>query len=377
MRDWKLGETWPFRYELIDGLRGIAALVVVMSHSGLLTGAGRYAVMAFFVISGYCISASAETCRRNNSSFRSFMFRRLHRIYPPYFFAIVFFVLTRIVKLAAGDHNDLNRPILDWVQNLTLTQWVSLMFHPAAEATQNPKLLVAAFWSLNYEDQFYLVMALALLLAVRRQISIFAVVMGFAAVGLAWICEWPGPWVTGLFIEYWLHFALGALLFHVLCLNSSTIVRGAFVIGVTALGLWSTSRVLPWQSDTLLQQRALVEMAVACAVALFLFALRPLSAACGRHLLWKPIAALGAISYSLYLVHQFNLNAVATVVNRLAPSAWQPVKLGAMVALQLLIATVFWYCCERPFLNRRAPGAGALPRNAAVSRLQQPGPAPS
>lgn len=377
MSDWKPGKTWPFRYELIDGLRGIAALVVVMSHSGLLTGAGRYAVMAFFVISGYCIAASAETCRRNNTSFRSFMYRRLHRIYPPYLLAIAFFALTRIAKLAAGGANDLNRPALDWVQNLTMTQWVSLLFHPAAEAAQNPKLLVAAFWSLNYEDQFYLVMALALLLAVRRQASMFALVMGLAAAGLAWICEWPGPWVTGLFIEYWVHFALGAMLFHALCINSSVIARGAFAAVVAALGLWCLYQILPWQDDTLLQQRAWVELAVACAVTLFLFGLRPVSAVCGRHLLWKPVAALGTISYSLYLVHQFNLNAVAALASRLTPAGWEPARLCIVAVLQLSVAAAFWYCCERPFLNRRSPEARAADRAPSTLALQQPGSAPS
>jgi peptidoglycan/LPS O-acetylase OafA/YrhL len=329
--------------------------------------------MAFFVISGYCIAASAEGCRRKGASFRGFMWRRLHRIYPPYLFAILFFVLTRVVKIMTGGPNDLQRPVLDWVQNLTMTQWVSLVLHPVAEPAQNPKLLVAAFWSLNYEDQFYLVMALALVLAVRWRISMSAVVMGLSVVSFAWICEWPGPWVTGLFIEYWVHFALGALLFYVLCINAGVRARATFVTAVVLLAAWCVYSILPWQDDTVVQQRAFVEAAVACAVTLFLFALRPVSAAWARHPLWKPVAALGTISYSLYLVHQFNLNVVATLVTRLAPGAWQPVKMGAMVALQILIATAFWYVCERPFLNRKATAPGSL-RATPAMQLGQPAP---
>ena len=345
--------TWPFRYELIDGLRGLAALVVVMSHSGW-EGAGRYAVMAFFVISGYCIAASAETCRRNNASFRGFMWRRLHRIYPPYFFAIVFFVFTRVVKIATGGPNDLNRPVLDWIQNLTMTQWVSLLFHPVAEAAQNPKLLVAAFWSLNYEDQFYLVMAVALLFAVRRGIQISTVVLCLAAVSLAWVWAWPGPWVTGFFIEYWLHFALGAMLFYVLCLTGDARLRAAYTATLVLLGAWCLCHVLPWDSAAVLDRRAYVEVGMACVFALGLLVLRPVSAAVSRYRLWRPVAALGTISYSLYLVHQFNLNIVASVVNRFIPGA----GMAGMVALQLLIAAVFWYLCERPFTTRRDSSQG-------------------
>jgi peptidoglycan/LPS O-acetylase OafA/YrhL len=84
---------------------------------------------------------------------------------------------------------------------------------------------------------------------------------------------------------------------------------------------------------------------------MFLFVVRPVSARVARLHLWRPIAALGTISYSLYLVNQFNLMLVTATVNRIAPNAWESVRLGAMLGLEIAIATAFWYCCERPFLN--------------------------
>ena len=361
---------WPFRFEVIDGLRGLAALAVVMHHSGIAP-LGHYAVMVFFVISGYCIAASAETCRRNGVTFGVFMWRRLRRIYPPYFFAIAFYVLTRLAKSAAGGPNDLDRPWLDWVQNLTLTQWVSLPFHPVADAPQNPKLLVAAFWSLNYEDQFYLVMALVLLLSVSRRVPMTAAVLALAAIGLAWNVAWPGAWITGFFIEYWLHFAVGAALFYALCLFPGRWFRAVFVASVLALGLFSASRILPWQAQTALQERAYAELTIVCGFTLFLFFIRPWSAAVSRLWIWRPIAALGAISYSLYLVHQFNLVFVATLVSRIAPHAWRAVDVSLTLMLQIAIAAAFWHCCERPFLNRSSPSRGGLspaPATPASSR---------
>lgn len=348
---------FPFRYELLDGLRGIAALAVVASHLGI-ADVGREAVMMFFVISGYCIAASAETCRRRGLSFRGFMTRRLHRIYPPYFFAIVFYVLTRWVKVATGGSNDLDRPWLDWLQNLTMTQWVSLLFHPAAEATQNPKLLVAAFWSLNYEDQFYLVMALALVLALRSRIPIAAVVIGLAAAGLVWNGISPGGWITGFFLEYWIDFAVGAGLFYVLSLYPERAARLSFIGSMVGLLLWSATRVIPWRADTLGQERAWVEIMIAAGFALTLYFLRPHSARLSRLQIWRPIAALGVISYSLYLVHQFNLYLVSTAVSRIVPHASEPAQWCAMLLLQIAIATAFWFLCERPFLN----SGGSRPR---------------
>ncbi|GAC1460813.1 MAG: hypothetical protein PVSMB6_21030 [Steroidobacteraceae bacterium] len=351
---------WPFRYELLDGLRGLAALAVVAHHLGFAQ-LGPFAVMMFFVISGYCIAAAAEQCRRNACTFGAFMRRRVRRIYPPYLLAIGFYVLTRLLKTGTGGHNDLVRPWLDWVQNLTLTQWVSLLLHPVANAPQNPTLMVAAFWSLCYEEQFYLVMALAVLLAVRRRVPIPLVVLLLAGAGLMWNIAWPRGWVTGFFLEYWVHFATGAALFYVLCMDCGRAARGAFVATLAVLGLVSLSHVihmLPWHDDDWLRERAYVELSVVCSFALLLFFARPVSPAVSRHGLWKPVAALGTISYSLYLVHQFNLRIVQSLANWMVPGHWEPARFSAMVLLEIGIASAFWYLCERPFLNRAPPRTG-------------------
>lgn len=336
---------------MVEGLRGLAALMVVMHHLQIVS-VGHYAVMLFFVISGYCIAAAAEAGRRRGMSCAAFLRRRLHRIYPPYFFAIVFYTATRVAKAAAGGYNDLARPWLVWVQNLTLTQWVSLLFHPVADAPQNPALLISAFWSLNYEDQFYLVMAIVLLLSMRRGLPMVVPVSVLAVLGILWNCVAPGGWITGFFLEYWVHFAVGVLLFHTLCLSPSRAFRHVFLAAVIGLGLYCLIRILPWRPQTALDLRAYTELVVVCGFTLFLYFARPLSEAVSRSWIWRPIAALGAISYSLYLINQFNLRLVAVAVSQVAPHAWEPVKMGLMVALQILLAGVFWYFCERPFLNR-------------------------
>lgn len=350
--------TWPFRFEILDGLRGLAALAVVAHHLQIVR-LGHYAVMLFFVISGYCIAASAESCRRKAMTFRAFMWRRLRRIYPPYFFALVFYALTRVGKLIAGGHDDLARSWDVWLQNLTMTQWVSLLFHPVADAPQNRKLLVDAFWSLNYEEQFYLVVALALLLSLRRRIPIIAVVLVLTAAGLLWNCAVPGGWVTGFFLEYWVHFSLGAILFYVLCVFPARSARVSFVAAVAALLVYCLAHILPWRPEFELQRRAYVELVVVCGFTLALFFARPFSAWIARRALWRPIAGLGAISYSLYLIHQFNLTLVQSTIDRIAGYAPEPVRLTLMLGLFIMIATLFWFCCESPFLNRPIPQGGS------------------
>lgn len=348
---------WPSRFELLDGLRGIAALAVVLHHLGVVA-AGHFGVMTFFVISGYCITASAHSYRRNDLGFRQFMARRVRRIYPPYLLAVVFFLATRAIKTALGGPNDLQRPLLDWIQNLTLTQWLSNLSHPVSWPDQNPHLFVTAFWSLNYEEQFYFVMAVALLLASAKRIPLMVTVLTLAAVGLAWNFSIPGNWVCGLFIEYWAHFAFGACLYFVLCVFVDWRSRMVFISTVILVGLASAVRLFPWTAATILDLRSMVELAFLSVVTLSLYWLRPLSLRISSSALWRPVAALGTISYSLYLIHQFNLTLIWSAAQRLLPAgAPHAILILTAIGMHVGLASGFWYLCERPFLlkGKRTP----------------------
>jgi peptidoglycan/LPS O-acetylase OafA/YrhL len=355
---------WPARYELLDGLRGVAALVVVLHHVGVgrTIQIGHFAVMIFFVISGYCITASVESCRRSGGRFGDFMMKRVRRIYPPYLLAIVFFALTRWLKSAANPSFEFKPSLLDWLQNLTLTQWVSTLFSPVTWPAQSHKAFVAAFWSLNYEEQFYLVMGFALVVATLSRVSMILFVLALSVVGLAWNWLVPGNWICGLFIEYWLHFALGSTLFYVLCSFTSRKHRSAFLLAIAALGIACVSRVLLHTGDLLLDMRAMIELALLSAMTLMLYFLRPLSRGISGLTLWRPFAALGAISYSLYLIHQFNLTLVETAARKLLPAHPPQVLLVvSLLSLHVLLATMFWALCERPFLRQKSADPSKVP----------------
>jgi peptidoglycan/LPS O-acetylase OafA/YrhL len=363
-------QPFAFRYEIIDGIRGLAALTVVLHHLQVVT-VGPYAVVVFFVISGYCIAASTEVALQRHLTFRSYMSRRLRRIYPPYFFAVLFYIATRVVKLATTGQNQLVRQWLDWVQTFTLTQWLWLPLHPVADAPQNPKLIVSAFWSLNYEEQFYLVMGMFLMLVIARGVRISWLVGAMAIAGLTWNFLWPDGWITGFFIEYWVHFSLGAMLFYVLCVFPQRVARIMFVAAVAALGAYCAYHLISWSGIPAAPVRALRELAVASSFTLILFFARPASAWLIRQKIWKPLAALGTISYSLYLVHQFNLQLVGGIVDHLVRNAPNGIRIAALVSLHIGIGAAFWYLFERPFLNRKSK-ARTRPSEADVGHSGMP-----
>jgi peptidoglycan/LPS O-acetylase OafA/YrhL len=345
---------WPSRYELLDGLRGLAALAVLLHHLQIVS-IGHFAVMVFFIISGYCITASADSHLVAGTGFQAFMVRRVRRIYPPYLLALTYYSITRVIKAALFGQNELNRPALDWLQNLTLTQWVSNVFHPVQWPGENPTLFVAAFWSLNYEEQFYLIMGIGLFAALRLGIPLMWTVLAIGIAGLAWNWLIPGNWIYGFFVEYWVHFALGSCLYFALCRYTGTRSRWTFVSLTALLGSMCFVRLIPVNADTIYDMRAMVELSLLSVVTLVLFFLRPYSSRVTGYKLWRPIAILGTISYSLYLIHQFNLTLIESIARHALP-AKSPGFVTAIVTivLHLALATMFWYCCERPFLRKNA-----------------------
>lgn len=358
---------WEPRYAMLDAWRGVAALGVAASHLGLRVGfdLSQACIMAFFVISGYCIAATTESCTRSKLGPRVYLWRRLRRIYPPYFFAICFFVATRLVKLAAGMGNDLSASVSAWVQNLTMTQWLSLLWQPRSMPVGNPTLFVAGFWSLNYEEQFYLVMGLLMLAGLRFRVDMLAGVLGLMVCGFVWNFLYPST-SFGFFLEYWIPFAVGVLVFYRLCRFTG---RVRLIIDA-GLALLLAFAIYEYFATPPLRIRPIhFEWMTATAFAFILIVFRSWDTLFKNSAAGAALAAFGLISYSLYLTHQCNLEASRMVAQQflhlgLWPESVLPIRLAFVCAM----ATLFWYFCERPFRNAPiAPPQPARPRGLVTS----------
>ena len=343
---------WPKRYDLMDGFRGLAALMVVCFHGGFLSF-GHIGVSLFFVISGYCILASADSCLKLKAGAREFLVRRFHRIYPPYLCALLFFIVTRLLKIHFSHENQLAPfTVLQYIQNATFTQWLTLFAHPNING-DNPSLMVAAFWSLNYEIQFYAVVGVLLWLVQRTgQANLQTLIVALTAISFAWVlCVRT---LCGLFIEYWPLFGCGCLVFMRLCKFKSRWSRLAvdgFLVVLVALSIIPTFH----RPDAIWIFGVLTEpIMVGSCFCLIVVLLRPLSELVYDTLPGRMVAFLGVISYSLYLIHQFNLKLADSSVHHLLP-AWTPksIVITAIILFHIGLATVFWFFCERPFLNEK------------------------
>jgi peptidoglycan/LPS O-acetylase OafA/YrhL len=158
----------------LDGLRGVAVLLVVLLHftmqiqkpAGLATFLlkrvfffGWSGVDLFFVLSGFLITGILDDAKGTSNYFRVFYARRMLRILPLYYGALlVVFVTPYLVSLEGGR----------FVVPLTDQLWYWFYLQNVHPLPQPFVGLVGHFWTLAIEEQFYLVWPVIVLLLSRR-----------------------------------------------------------------------------------------------------------------------------------------------------------------------------------------------------------------
>ena len=159
----------------LDGLRGLAVLMVFLFHYGgglqssrpavrlfgLLTQAGWLGVVLFFALSGFLITGSLWESAAQGHHLRNFYARRALRILPIYFLALLAAVAAALLHGATLSQLKPFVIFVFFLQNFP---------HLAANAIQNPSPLpLYHFWTLAVEEQFYLIWPLILFFAHSRR----------------------------------------------------------------------------------------------------------------------------------------------------------------------------------------------------------------
>ncbi|MBO0767282.1 MAG: acyltransferase [Solirubrobacterales bacterium] len=170
---------------VLDGIRGIAVLLVIMFHTDVLHN-GSIGVDMFFVLSGFLITALLleEWEGKGRISLKSFYARRARRLLPALIWVVIAVAIVGIfnARMLSG----LGWPVgiqaliaLLFVNNLIQT------FEPVGHMG-----VLGPTWSLAQEEQFYLIWPLVLLAALRRGIGprAIAVALGVLIAGL-WLIE--------------------------------------------------------------------------------------------------------------------------------------------------------------------------------------------
>jgi peptidoglycan/LPS O-acetylase OafA/YrhL len=344
----------------LDGIRGVAAVFVVVNHIFLrafpgypvnhapLWAApfiyGRFAVIVFIVLSGFSLAVSpARSGWRLGARFAR---RRAWRIIPPYWAALVFSLLmTWYVVAQPGLATPNGKSV---VVNGLLVQ--DMFDAPSPNR---------AFWSIAIEAQLYVVFPLLLLmirrvsaLAMAATVTAFIVTVGVLGPHVALMHTLLTRFIPDLAAL----FAIGILAARIVSASE----RGrswpwhwfafAAVVPVLALIIWKGSL---WTNSNLFW----VDLAFGPAIGCLLVTVatnrpKPLV----RLLDTRPLRSLGSFSYSLYLTHAPIVIAVYYGLLRGRVHQGVPmflVMVAVVVPLTIVFARLFAAVFEMPFRKHR------------------------
>jgi peptidoglycan/LPS O-acetylase OafA/YrhL len=350
----------------LDGLRGIAILLVVAMHSysPIFSGGGS-GVDLFFVLSGFLITKLAyeEHDKQGTLSLKDFYRRRMFRILPALLVVLAFVLFASFTFLSSlGD--DLR------VESIFAAGFASNIY--ALIEGAHPRYLLAHTWSLGLEEQFYwvwpvLLAALPFAFSSPKRFARTVVVTSlalavFGRVVVAGMMGYPHWESVPLFNADGLALGCGlAILVHeggapIGWLRSWMLaVFGAIV----TFDLVAASRYeeVGWHAREVI-------LRLLFAAIVFIVVVRP-PAVASRILANRVLGFFGRISFSLYLWHGVIFFVLSS--DRY-PGAGRVDLLVAREVLSILAAVVSYHLVEQPALRyRKRVMAPATPRPAGLA----------
>ncbi|MGO8141361.1 acyltransferase family protein [Rhizobium leguminosarum] len=269
----------------LDGLRGVAALLVVGAHIGLifpitaphLVTMGDEAVGLFFALSGFLMAHLYGSRPVTRENVLDFLVSRFARIYPIYLVAVVL-----VAMLSSMQNLDFVQPIVSG------TDFVRHVFLLGSSGV---------FWSIPPEIQFYLLFpVLWLCLAQPHRYS--GMIVGLTvAVVVDGLVDLPGPGIVLVSkLPYFLFGALAGIMHSYWNSWVPSVLTGISTLFLLVV-FFTYRHILPGFSPEFWS----LQSAVAAAVIVGLVARQPPIAT--RVLAAAPVRFFGKISFSLYLFH--------------------------------------------------------------------------
>jgi peptidoglycan/LPS O-acetylase OafA/YrhL len=327
----------PDHHKPLDGLRGLAVLLVVFGHGnnhGLgpfgdhsLLIRGKLGVYLFFVLSAYLLDRQIikmfQQERAGWDYWLYYISRRILRIFPLFFLALVVFRLANASGLKVVVH-----------------EWEEVWQHLALQRGDH------IFWSIPVEFKYYLISPILLFIfhrlfrwnAYAIVISLLTIMVGSHLFVLWWN---PAGTSTLWFLNIFLLGTLVALIERLQPKLWSTLTQSRFTIyfgwaALLVLSLWS------WKAENYTNIGTFIPAASLWSIALVASFKTGLWA---NILSWKPLRWVGAVSFSMYLFH---IPVLMWVKSFALPSeiAWL-----SYLALTAGVTAITYLFVERPLQN--------------------------
>ncbi len=291
----------------LDGLRGLAVIMIVLYHDNQpLAKGGFLAVDLFFVISGFLITSLllAEHGRNGQISLREFWARRLRRLLP----AVLVLLVALCVWVAAwADPVARENFRGDAVSALTyLSNWRFISEGVSYFDQFSAPSPIRHLWSLAIEEQFYLlwpILAAGLLTwrrAGRKALCTLALV-GAAASALAMAIRFDPYSPSRVYFGTDTH-AFGLLLGAAAAFLPTKVREFVWLRRLALVATAGLALMMVFLHDTAaFTYQGGILLASIMAVPVVLATTN--DAGTLRAFAWRPLVAVGSVSYGLYLWH--------------------------------------------------------------------------
>lgn len=363
-------------FSQIDGLRGIAVLLVAFYHLGLsYEGAGLFSntliasllqmgwmgVDLFFVISGFLITSILIETRAEPHYFRNFIMRRTLRIWPLYYAWLLLLIVIAPAVLS---------PVPDELQRLAAKQawfWAyaaNWLFALEGGFNSTP---CGYFWSLAVEEQFYLLWPLVIRYSPERRLPVVCSAMLAGSLGLRLLLAAAGVGESSLYTITFTHLdsiAAGSLL-ATLARDERSLARlkrastGLLVTGFAAL-----LAVRHFDGSFKFWEPAMARYGLTCVAlvgAMLLVKAHFTNEASWytRLLSTRALVSTGRYSYALYLTHvpvgvqieKLTSHWLASAASTAAYDLRYAAQAAAALALSWILSMMSWHLFEKHILK--------------------------
>ncbi|MCP2636464.1 acyltransferase [Microbacterium sp. HD4P20] len=291
----------------IQGLRAVAVGAVLLYHAGVPFVPGGYVgVDVFFVISGFLITSHLldQLQRHGKLRFGEFYARRARRILPASFVVLILSVVAALIWYPPLLMRDV------WAGAVATALYVPNYFFAAADADYLAEVstpsLFQHYWSLGIEEQFYLLWPALLaltwaLVRTRRALTGVLVVVVVTSFALCvWLTVQSQPWAFfSLPTRAW-ELGVGGIV-AVLLQHRARAVPARFAPALGWAGIAAVAASVVFFSGETLFPGAAATLPVLGTAAVIVAG--ETAGGPTRMLSTRAMVFVGAISYSLYLVH--------------------------------------------------------------------------
>lgn len=297
---------------------------------------GGNGVALFFIISGFILSLPFAKWRLNKQKkipLKYYYLRRLTRLEPPYFIALVILFIPHVWILGNYSFNEL------------LPHFFASAFYMHYFIYGNISLVLPVAWSLEVEVQFYILAPLICMLFLIKSRVLRWVIFSTLIIGS--VFYWFDVWGETHLLVYLHYFLTGMLLADLYCCRINLFKNQliGLIAGLLALSGFffiPTIHNLPGTFAKL-----------ACMFILFHTVL--VNSRMKKIFSAKLIILIGGMCYSIYLLHYATVSAVGYL---LIKSGIQVSNLihaviigGVMTAMVLIICSFFFLYVEKPFMK--------------------------